>query len=99
LDADSSLELSFATGDTSNFKLTFLVRKLGIRDPKVVQAAITDNAKFQDLVSKAHEESQLTAYANEICIRHDIDHILEDLNLNHKDEASLNSVKQILKSE
>ena len=36
LDADSSLQLSFATKDIASFKLGYLVHKLSVNDPIVI---------------------------------------------------------------
>ena len=36
LDADSSLQLCFATKDAGSFKLGYMVHKLAVTDPKVI---------------------------------------------------------------
>ena len=61
LDVDSSLQLSLALGDNKNFKLNYLVEKLGIKSLKKVNEAVEDatNSSFSKVVKEAksgHEQ-------------------------------------------
>ena len=52
LDADSSLQLTYATKDFASFRLSYLVHKLGITDPKVIKEAASSDTAFGTLVKK-----------------------------------------------
>ena len=50
LDIDSTLQLCMAFRDDENYKLNYLVEKLGISEPAIIKEALGSSEKFHSLV-------------------------------------------------
>ena len=76
LDIDGSLQLCMAFGDDDSYRLNYLVEKLGISDPQIVQAALSSDQNFHKFVLKSIEvDGSATvwdAYAKELIYREEL---------------------------